>query len=161
MLKFAGGVANRRISLGWKWAGADAFAHADLGTPGTGTRFTLCVYDMTAGMPRLATWLDLYGDAAGWVEDAPNGWQYDDGGPDTIETLRLKASTSGSNRVSMRADGYSYLPLPDPVSPEAWFDKDPSVLVQFVSSDGLCLQSEYPADSVKRDDGVKFKAAAR
>jgi uncharacterized delta-60 repeat protein len=148
-------------SLSWKWDG-DAIPHSALGSPPLNSRYTVCLYDHTGGVPRLATWLEVYGNPDGWKNLEPNGWSYRSRGvADGVRKLRVTAAESeDGSRVSVRGKS-DPLPLPTPVSSTKWFDQNPGIVVRLVTSDGLCLEADFPASSTLVDTLDEFKASFR
>jgi len=151
-----------RRRLQWKWKSGPAFDQASLGTPGTDTRYTLCIYDTVSSVPRLATWLDVYGQAPKWSEQPHGGWSYrntrEPWRTDGVSQLRVK---SGAVTRAMLRGSYNLLPLPTAVSTSSWFVQDPDVIVRLINSDGFCLTSEFPVTSTKVDDGAEFSATIK
>jgi hypothetical protein len=75
--------------------------------------------------------------------------------------MGLVAYTDGSPFVSISAASLNVLPqdpIPLPTSDAAYFNQVPSVIVQLIDSDGLCLMSEFPASSTTANTSRQFVA---
>ena len=154
-----------RRRLGWKWTnGTGALTQLDFGDPTSVTSYRVCVYDHSAGAPRLAiaaaiAAAESCGTRPCWKALSDRGWSYlnpvaNAGG---IAKILLKSGTAGQPSVRVTGRGGS-LALGAPWGAE-FFDQDPSVVVQIHRSDtGRCWSSTFDASSTKRNDGQRFKA---
>jgi uncharacterized delta-60 repeat protein len=152
-----------KSQLKWKWVKGDGFDQLALGTPATpttGTSYALCVYDTTGGTSSVAASVDIAPGTL-WLTKDPKGWNYIDkaGTSDGVQKLQLKTGDATKTKAQVKAAGLS-LPMPTPISGSEHFDQDPSVIVQLISSEGMCLTSEFGASSTLANDGEQFKAKA-
>jgi hypothetical protein len=147
-----------RSKLQWQWLKGDAYGQADLGNPALTTDYALCVYDMNASVPSLATALALPAGTPGWSDRSPDGWKFaeKEGIYDGYRKMDLRTGIAGKSRVKLKAGGAA-LPLPGPVGAE-YFNQDPSVVVQLLASDGSCWTSEFPVGSTSRNSASSFNA---
>ncbi len=145
--------------LQWQWLKGDAFDMSDLDDPSSTTSYALCVYDTTATTPSLATSLALPAGVAGWTNRTPDGWKYSesDGNYDGFRKIDLRTGIAGKARIKLKAAGPA-LPLPSPASLTEFFDQDPSVIVQLLSSDGTCWTSEFPSAGATKNAPSGFNA---
>jgi len=133
----------------WQWGRGDAFDQSDLGDPTLSTDYALCIYDATGGETTLAASLSLPAGNSGWRNNAPYGWKWSerDGLVNGIRKLDLRGGAAGKSKVKLRAGG-SFLPLPGALAASAYFDEDPAVIVQLLSSEGSCWTSSFlPVDT--------------
>jgi len=152
------GSPDTRDVLAWKWSQGAATSFPELGDPIAGTtRYTLCVYDKTAGAwsLKLEAALPAGGTCARkpcWKARGTAGLRYGDrdATPDGIYQAALKAGAEGQASVKVKAKG-THLAMP--TLPLA---QDTTITVQLVSSDGICWASAYDAPAT-RNDGVQFK----
>ncbi len=170
-LCFAPGVASivirdvtvsRADQLTWKWARGDAFAQDMLGNPDVDTTYALCVYDTSASVPVLAASVVVAPSKTSWRSYAPNGWSYSDrdGTYFGVQRLLIKPGATGRRKITLTGSGIR-LPLPGPAASAAYFDQDPSVVVQLLSSGGQCWTSEFIPDRTSANTAASFKATAR
>jgi cysteine-rich repeat protein len=157
MLKNTGDPSKNRLT--WRWTTEDSVYQVDLGAPDDDTKYTLCVYDTTGAVPSLATRVDLANGWPPWTSNTPKGWSYKDknGSTDGVQKLQIRTSYVGRASAKLSAKGAN-LPLSSPISGVEYFDQDPNVIVQLLSSEGLCWTAEF-ATSIK-NDGAQFKAKA-
>ncbi|HEY2772678.1 MAG TPA: M12 family metallo-peptidase [Candidatus Binatia bacterium] len=148
--------------LSWQWGAGAAFAQPDLGSPSSDTGFDLCVYDSSGSSSRLAMRLALPPGGSGWRNFAPRGWSWIDGAGslDGIRKLSLKPGADGRSKTRLGAGG-PLLPTPLPFSSGRFFDEDPSVTVQLLSSDGMCWTSSFVAGSTSANSSAGFNASGR
>lgn len=160
-LRLKNPVDPAKADLAWRWGKGGAFDHAALGAPDANTTYALCVYDMTAASPALAASIDVAPSAL-WEATPPRGWEYADtrAESDGVRKLRLTAGTDRQTKASVGARG-AHLPLAPAISSAEYFDVDPRVIAQLISSDGMCLTSEFAVSHVQRNDAARFKAKAR
>ena len=146
--------------LKWKWGRGQAFDQNALGDPQTDTSYTLCVYDTTASASSLETGVDVVPGGA-WTSKAPKGWSYKDktGASDGVQGIQLRTGAGGRTKAQVKARGVN-LPMPAPFGAE-YFDQDPNVIVQLVSSEGLCLTSSFDASGTTKNEPAQFKAKAQ
>jgi hypothetical protein len=75
--------------------------------------------------------------------------------------MLLRAKDGGRAKLTVLGAGPN-LSAPAPVSPDALFDQNPSVLVQLVAGNGECWQAEYVPDPIRnRADLFKDKCGTR
>jgi cysteine-rich repeat protein len=150
-----------QADLVWRWGKGGAFDHAALGAPDTSTAYSLCVYDMTAATPSLAASIDV-APSSRWQAMTSRGWDYTDtrAESDGVRKLRLAAGAASQTKASVAAHG-AHLPLAPAKGLDDYFDVDPRVVAQLVSSDGMCLTSDFAAGDVQRNDATRFKASSR
>lgn len=144
--------------LKWKMVKADFFEQADLGDPVTSTSYALCIYDQTASVATLVGQLEINPNAA-WSSIAPKGFKYKDkvSTEDGIRKVLLKAGSDGKSKALLGAGGLN-LPTPPPLDGTKFMDQDPSVVVQFLNSEGTCWSSEFLAASSRSNEPSKFIA---
>jgi hypothetical protein len=148
-----------KSKLGWTLSKGDAFAQINLGSPATTTRYTLCVYDETAGVPELVDEVTIEPNP-NWIDADPKGYSYKDktGAQGGVQKAQLKTGAAGKSKVQIKAKGVN-LPLPIPFSGSALFDQDTEVTVQLINSDTpTCWTSSFTSNS--KNDAVQFKAKA-
>jgi len=150
-----------KADLVWRWSKGGAFDHDALGAPHTSTTYSLCVYDMTAATPALAASIDVAPNPR-WESMSSRGWDYTDtrAQSDGVRKLRLAAGAASQTKATVAARG-AHLPLAPAVGTDDYFDVDPRVVAQLMSSDGMCLTSEFLASDVRRNDATRFKAGSR
>lgn len=144
--------------LQWNWRHGEDFPESVLGAPEVDTAYTLCVYDMEASQPRDAASLEVQSSATRWKSGKGNGLRYRDpsGSSDGIRSLTLKAGRRGQSSIQLSGAGDA-LPLPGPAG-SAYFDQDPSVLVQLRNSSGACWSSEFPRSLTSVNQQERFRA---
>ena len=147
--------------LSWQWGRGDAFLQADLGTPGAGTGYTLCVYDETATLSSLKASIDIAPSATLWESKDPSGLQYKDkaGTSEGVRKAQLRTGDAGKTAVKVGAGGAS-LVLPAPAG-ASFFSQDPNVVVQLVNGTGKCWTSQFTRDETRTNDAGLFKAATK
>ena len=148
-----------RNKLKWKWSDGDAMSAADLGSPTDSTEYTLCVYDSAAGQSGLSFELVVPPGGA-WESRRDTGFSFGDssGEADGVTDLHIDSGESGSGRVSLRARGAG-IPEHTPPSLFQCFEKDPTVTVQLVNSEGACWTSDF--EHARKNTRVRFKARVR
>jgi hypothetical protein len=144
-------------SLTWKWTRGDEVAPGDLGDPIAGTTsYTLCVYDETAGAAAFQARLDV---PAGGTCGGKPCWQAKPGklkyrdpaaAASGVRAIDLKAGSVGKSKAKLKAKGAGMPVLALP------FDQQDEVIVQLVTSEGVCWESRYPTPA-RRSDGERFK----
>ncbi len=120
----------------WKWKANGGTFPSDFGSPGTVTPYELCIFDTSAGVPRLAHRSHV---SPGPKWRATNsGWTYTDklGLADGTTSLTLRASTTGRATLSYKAKGYA---VHRPGTPWA---VDPLLRAQ-LKSDAVCWEAGY------------------
>lgn len=142
------GQPDQRDSLQWRW-GRGSATLAELGTPGAGDGYALCLYETVGGTSRLALGQPLAG-GTGWTPRS-SGWRYTDrtGVAGGITGVVLKAGAGNGARIVVKAKG---TPLALPVLPLA---VDPDVTVQLVGP-AACFEARYPGARV--NDATRFRA---
>jgi hypothetical protein len=151
-----------RSKLQWQWNKGDAFDQADLGDPSDDTDYALCVYDSTGGVTSLATSLTLPGGSAGWSNRSPDGWKYSDssGSADGYRKIDMRTGIAGKSRIKLKAGG-SALPLSAAFSGSEYYNQDPSVIVQLISSGGSCWTSQFDVGDTSRNSPTTFNSATK
>ena len=139
----------------WKWRSSGPTAKADFGSPTATTDYAVCVYDQSGPGPtlRMAATAPAGGVCAGrpcWRETS-SGFRYADREltPDGLATIRLKAGSDGSGRITLAARGTA-LPLPS-------LPFTPPVTVQLQRRDGAaCWSATFSAPATSSAE--QFKA---
>jgi cysteine-rich repeat protein len=152
---------NTRDVLTWKWTKGAATFVGELGHPvGGATRYEVCVFDESAGVPSLV--LRAAVEAGGTCKGSPcwkalggglKGFRYGDREAATagLRTLVVKPGAEGKAKVIVKGKGGA---LPLPALPLA---ANPKVTVQLVASTGACWASVFDAPP-KANDAGQFKA---
>ena len=132
---------------------------SDLGDPVTATTYFLCIYDQTASAPALVGELRIDPNAA-WASKDPKGFNYKDklGTEDGVQKGKLKTGVAGKSQAQVKAKGVN-LPMVTPIGGGAYFDADPSVVAQLVTSAGKCWTTEFPVATA--NDGIQYKAKVK
>jgi len=146
----------------WKWTKGEAFAHSALGNPFDIATYTLCVYDNVAGVPTLATRLDVASGFA-WRNKTPRGWVYKDKtkASDGVQSVHLRSGDPGKTRAQVKAKGPD-VRMPVASHPLRLFESDPHVVVQLVNDQTpTCWTSEFSAADHKWNSGARFQAKTR
>jgi hypothetical protein len=154
----------RKDAIRWTWRRGETIADGDLGDAGGTTSYSVCVFDMFAGEPRLATSIAVpAGPLPFWKKVTPTRFRYIDskGTNDGLQRFVAK-STPKPNRSKMvvRARGLS-VPLPTPVDASQLFDVDPSVIVQVISSDDVCWSTEFAVEDTLKNVPLKYRGRFR
>jgi uncharacterized delta-60 repeat protein len=143
----------------WTWTKGPATELSEFGNPVESTYYIVCLYD-ESGTPRLifesgvraAEICPPYKQTC-WQPVRDVGFQYSVPSGSFHGTTRvlLKAGTAGKTKAVMKARGrllsYNHPPLP----------LSAPLRMQFVGSNGLCLEAGYPSASVVRNDAREFK----
>src|SRR5262245_5901312 len=140
--------------LGWKWGKGEETLPADFGDPttaGTGTVYTLCIYDTNGGPPALVS-QSIIPAGPPWEANGTKCKYKDKGGSNRgITKGMLKAGDAGKAKIGVKGKG-SLLdtpPLP--------FAQNPTGIVQMSNDLGVCWESRF-SPPVKKNDGEQFKA---
>ena len=144
----------------WKWRKGEAFAQSDLGNPEVDTPYALCIFDRSAGVPRLVASVAIDPNQR-WVSKAPKGYTYKDadGLDDGVSNARFKTGADGRTAAQINAKGAN-LPAILPFGTAAYFDQDPRVTVELRNGSGACWSTEFVSESTRLNDGGRFKAKA-
>lgn len=141
-----------------KWVKGAATSFAELGDPTAATAYGLCVYDNTAGVPRLrlraiAPAGILCGTKPCWKVRPGKGFGYRNPAatPDGMKVLTVSAGADGKAKVGLTAGGG---PLETPVLPLSLAGG--GVIAQIVNGDGGCWEATFSAPT--KNDEVQFKA---
>jgi len=155
-LQLKGNVDPSRNQLTWKWQRGEELLQSDLGDPVTATTYYLCIYDQTGSTPALVGTLQIDPNAA-WASKDPKGFNYKDklGTEDGVQKGKLKTGVAGKSQAQVKAKGVN-LPMPVAIGGGAYFDADPSVVAQLVTSQGKCWTTEF-AVATKNDES-QYKA---
>lgn len=151
-----------KVSFTWNKGNA---AFDDFGDPDVDAEYALCIYDGDGGVVALdVPAASTCEGVSCWKKSgkAPNykGWAYKDktkpATNDGISSIRTKASVEGKAGVSVKAKGTTIPPfdmtggLTAPVTAQV-----------VVSSEPFCWEGVFEAADIKKNDGVKFNAAAK
>src|SRR5262249_55410433 len=120
------------------------------------TGYRLCAYDSSGGVPGLVLTARI--GPGGTCNGKPcwkqtkTGFKYSSktDGPDGIQALTLTGGGPGKAKIMCKGKGAH---LPTPALP---FAQDPAVIVQIVSTDGVCWDARYSTS--KKNEGGQFKA---
>ena len=159
-LKISDSADPQQDRFQWQWKGGDAFDQVDLGAPSLTTTYTLCVYDASGGVTQLATSLSIPAGDAHWRDLSPLGWKFTDGDAmvDGVKQVQIKPGVVGQSKVKLSGAG-GFLPLPLAFSATKFFDQDPSVVVQLLTSDNQCWTSTFVASGTLSNRISAFKAS--
>src|SRR5262249_7487962 len=146
---------DKKDGLQWKWVKGSATTLAELGTPGTSTSYTLCVWDASvAAQPLL-----LSRAPAGGTCGTKPCWQTIKGGdkykdklldPAGLRQVWLKWGGATRAKILVRGKGVT---LPPPTLPLT-----PPVTVQLKNDDGVCWEARF--STPKQNLPQQFKARA-
>jgi hypothetical protein len=151
---------DNKDALTWNWAKGAATAPSDFGDPVNGTTsYTLCIYDESAGVPNAV--MTLTAPPGGVCSGKPcwaaknTGFLYKDNDltNDGLMQLQLTAGAAGKAKIVVKGKG-ERLPMPVPIG-LGLFDQDTAVIVQLVTSDGMCWEADFSAPA-KRNDAQQF-----
>ncbi len=146
-----------KAKLVWVLKKGGRFAATDLGDPVNTTQYTMCIYDESADVVRLAGSLTV-GPSQRWQSKAPKGWKYKDktATQDGVMLLQLVSGAGGKTKVKLKAKGATAA-WPVPFDVGKYFDQASAVTVQLVNSTTrTCLSSVFPAPA-KKDNAEQFK----
>lgn len=146
-------------TIKWKLSGGPALDQVELGDPAATTGYTLCVFDSSAGVPAVATHLDI-APGASWTNRDPKGLSYKDNSAasDGVTRISIKTGASGKSRISLSAKG-APLPMPTAVSGDHFFGQDPFVRVELRNdATASCWSTQFSA--ADKNTATSFKAAA-
>lgn len=145
--------------LAWSWVDGAATTTADFGDPTASTSYRLCVWDATAGTPRLVASTGIAaggtcGDASCW-RATRTGFRYKDrsAAAEGVRQLVLKAGSAGRSKIQLRAQGTAL------ALPSLPLVQGPAATVQLRASTGACWEATYGAPA-RRNDGAEFKDRA-
>jgi hypothetical protein len=131
-----------RSRLLWLWEGFPALK-AEFGAPDRTTAFELCVYDFRRRTPVLRYDLVIPADRTCrgtpcWVS-TPMGWAYHDpdGQPSGIVHVFFEGNEFGLGQMAVIGASPNLPPFGLPLA------KDPEVVVQLNSSNGLCWSTHF------------------
>jgi hypothetical protein len=130
--------------INWKWLKGPLVDYADLGTPNTSTNYALCIYDGESGLPVLETRLEVPPSVL-WTTNSTTTWKYKDKllTQDGVLSIMLKSGApedegagegQGREHHDAGAEG-----------PSAFFEQNPSVIVQLLNDLGMCWTTEFTA----------------
>jgi len=142
--------------LKWKWLKGEETLLSDLGNPGTGTQYTLCVYDTSGSVPSLATSLEIPTGIL-WKPISTKGFKYKDTSAvtDGVKTVQLKSGPFGKAKAAVMAVGVN-IPMPPPFSGTNLREQDPEVVVQLINDLGFCWSTTFTAPAIK-NEAERFK----
>ncbi|MFN2376739.1 MAG: hypothetical protein ABR538_09390, partial [Candidatus Binatia bacterium] len=146
--------------LAWQWRKGGTFSQADLGNPLISTVYTLCMYDTTVGVSRLATSLTLPAGGSDWLNRSPKGWNWNDRHAfyHGLRRLQLKTGEAGRSMVKLSAS-YAGIPLPGPFSGGEYFDADSAVVVQLLAGEEKCWTSSFAPTGITKNSATAFSAS--
>ena len=156
-------LALRQEMLKWRWTRGEETGSDDFGDPTATDDYALCIFEDSAGFPRLmhATPIPAGGTCGGepcWTPlgtpPGDGGFRYDDvtGSQLGLESLLLKPGAEGRARITAKSRGAG-LGLPPQL------DVDPPVTVQLQREDGTCWEAYYTTPSVSTDTRFKARSA--
>jgi endoglycosylceramidase len=158
-LAISDAASDARDRLLWSWDKGAATTRADFGDPTATTSHRLCVYDESAGVPRLVLGTTippggLCGKHACWRATG-TGFRYLDpaAATDGIRKVVLKAGATGKSKIQVRGEGAR---LGLPALPLA---QDPKVTVQLRNDAGTCWEATYGTPA-RRNDATALKDRA-
>jgi hypothetical protein len=142
--------------LKWKWQKGEETLLSDFGNPGTGTEYTLCVYDTSGGVPSLKATLEVPPGVL-WAPISNKGFKYKDAAAvtDGIKSVQLKSGPLGKAKVSLSAVGAN-IPMAVPFSMTQQREQDPEVVVQLINDLGFCWSTTFTAPALE-NDADRFK----
>jgi cysteine-rich repeat protein len=146
--------------LQWSWKKGAATTFADLGDPRLADDYALCVYDGTQsllfrlGAPAGGT----CGTVSCWKQvgrGVPTGYRYrdDDGLPDGVESLALRAGDAGRARIKLKGKG-EHLPMP------VLTELPLPLTVQLHAGGGGCWEATFTATGIRQETPTKFVASS-
>jgi hypothetical protein len=145
----------------WKWKAGDGVAPLALGTPQTTTRYELCLYDRTGGVAELVTSYEVLPTPIEWSVK-PGQVKYSDttGSQNGVTQIKGKANAApGKSSMSMKLKGANF-DVPDVANVNEFFDVDPSMTVQLVTSDGSCWTTDFTEGNLRKNTTLQFSAKA-
>lgn len=150
-----------KSKLLWQWGKGAAFDQTDLGAPLADTRYALCLYDSSSSAPYLLSEFVIAPSSTRWVDKDPKGLLYKDaaGTSDGVTKMLVKPGATGATTVKLLARG-SNLVLP-PAAGATYFEQDPSVVAQLVTSTGTCWTTEFDTTDNKKHDAARFLALTK
>jgi cysteine-rich repeat protein len=154
LLAIKNNADDTKDQLLWKWLKGDATAQSDFGDPTAGTTLTLCLY---AGTTSAAIGSAAIPPGVNWSAISDQGYKLKDpsGTPDGIQKTILKGGAAGKAKAQVKGKGAN---LPDVLTGVL----DLPVTVQLVNdTTAVCLEGQYDAADVVKNDGVQFKAKAQ
>jgi cysteine-rich repeat protein len=157
LLKRGGPPASRK--LGWIWKQGDEIGFAELGDPATDTEYRLCLYDTVGGAPVrvLTAGVPPGGDCGRgpcWQPTNRRQRYWSPIGADGVKILTLTSGPAGKSRMQVQASGAE---LDAPMLPLAI---EPALVAQLVNDAGVCWESVFPADGVRQNADIQFKASS-
>ena len=150
-------VPDSKDQIKWKWIRGEETGQGDMGNPLATTIYGLCIYDGVGGAPVLVGDPILFAPDSAWQDKNPKGWKYKDklGSNDGVQKAQLKPGAALKSKAQVKAKGVS-IPMPAPAQSEKFFEANPSVIVQLVTSEGKCWTSEF--STAKKNSGDQYKA---
>lgn len=139
----------------WKWIKGQSTSQSDFGDPTDTTWFGLCVYE--APSDDLVAGISIPASASNWAPIGDKGFKYRDksGLPDGAQKAILKGSDNDRAKALLKGKGEN---LPDPPAASLTLP----VTVQLVTNNtGVCFESTFDADDVRRNEPGSFKAKAQ
>src|SRR4029453_14809872 len=145
--------------LRWKWKSKGDTVAADFGNPLTADKYALCVYDQSQTVaPRVRLDAALDPDAACghacWTARSNGGYGYKNRSlsPSGVKTAQLRASSSGSAKLGVKARG-TLLGLPDlPMSGQV------TVQLHRTGAAHVCWSADYGTPTVNGPAGYSARS---
>ena len=145
-------------ALLFKWINGQATAQGDFGDPTSTEAYSVCVFDSNS--TRTVTLAEVSGGGTCgtkpcWKPISTKGYVYGDktGAEGGITLIKLLGSDQAKTKVLVKGKGDDLSDAPLPlVAP---------VRAQVIrETPGLCFESTFTSDNIKKNDGVSFKAVA-
>ncbi|HYC53446.1 MAG TPA: DUF4215 domain-containing protein, partial [Candidatus Binatia bacterium] len=155
-------VAGGTRRLQWQWGKGQGFGFGWVGDPRFDTEFALCVYDTADEVPSLVMNVPIAPSLTLWRWRSDRSISYADplGQSAGVEKLQIRGPMlEGRSSAKLFAEG-SELPLSGPLGDQAYFEQDPSVIVQLRSSVGGCWGNEFFVERTWRNTPTLFRASA-
>jgi len=142
----------------YRWKRGEAMSAPSLGLPETPAGYAMCFYDDDAGVPTLVARLTV-SSGRGWhPSDYRTFYRDSTGASSGVNKIKVKSGAAGRSVISMFGRN-EQLAIPDPATPDQYFFAEPSVLVQFASSMGICAESRFTSPIT--NDGIEYTAIDR
>ncbi|MBI3782288.1 MAG: Ig-like domain-containing protein [Deltaproteobacteria bacterium] len=147
-------VAGKRDALRFSLTKGQSSALADFGNPMTSTAFALCVYDASGAVEAVRVPPGgMCGRKPCWKTTAGASYAYADrnAAHDGITRILLHSSAAAASKLVVWGKGDG---LPAPRLP-----LQGAVTAQVTATNGMCFEADFAVDSVRKNDGIVFKAA--
>jgi len=138
------GAQARAKKIIFRWKRGEAMLARDLGLPETPAGYSMCFYDDDTGAPILVGRLSVP-SAPGWHPTESRTFYRDRTGSFSgVNKIKVRSGAAGRSVVRLFGRN-ERLAIPDPVTADRFFFSEPSVVIQFSSSMGLCAESRFVA----------------